>query len=648
MRNYTIALLLLMTSFLSFANSDGGVIDPVSWTNKLVHIEGNKYMVRFDAVIEEHWHVYSNDIAEGGPIPTTFGVDEFFGGKLVGGLKESGKIEKAFNDLFEMELKWYNNEVTFYQIIEIEQDDAKIKGYLQYMTCDDKQCLPPTYVDINYDIKKNASDLTEEDEILLYGKKEESKSLLGILLAGFIGGLIALLTPCVFPMIPLTVSFFTKQSKTRSQGIMNAFIYGGSIIGIYLLLGFGVSAIFGPSALNAMSTNPWFNVGFFILFIVFAASFFGAFEITLPASWINKSDSAADKGGLIGIFFMAFTLSLVSFSCTGPIIGTLLVKAATGGQQLAPIAGMGGFAFALALPFGLFAAFPGWLNSLPKSGGWLNTVKVVLGFIEVALALKFLSVADLVMHWGILDREVFIVLWVIIFALLGFYLLGKLKFSHDSDLPYISVPRLFMAIISFAFALYLIPGLWGAPLKAISAFAPPIGTQDFVLSANSHATPPSEHAGIVKKNSDNLHCPHNLDCFFDYDQALEVAKQTGKPLMVDFTGHGCVNCRKMEASVWSDPNVLNRLSQDYILVSLYVDDRTPIDEPYVEEDGTKIRTIGDKWSYFQTIRFKRNSQPFYILLDHDENELTTSRGYNEDLNAYIDFLDIGIENFKNR
>ena len=454
-------------------------------------------------------------------------------------------------------------------------------------------------------------------------------SWLFIFFAGFLGGLIALLTPCVWPMIPMTVSFFLKRTKDRKKAIRDAMTYGVSIIVIYLVMGLLITGIFGASALNDLSTNAIFNIIFFLLLVIFAVSFFGAFELVLPASWTNKLDSKADATtGIISIFFMSFTLVLVSFSCTGPIIGTLLVQAATMGTAVGPAIGMFGFALALSIPFSLFAIFPNMLQSMPKSGGWLNSVKVVLGFLELALALKFLSVADLAYGWRLLDREVFIVLWIAIFALLGFYLLGKIKFSHDSDLPYVSVPRLFMAIISFAFSIYMIPGLWGAPLKAISAFAPPLYTQDF-----------------------NLYDSEVHAAFDDYEAGMEYAKKHNKPVIIDFSGYGCVNCRKMEASVWTDPKVKQILENDYVLITLMVDDKTKLPAPMeIEENGRvrKLRTIGDKWSYLQRSKFGANAQPFYVLLDNDGKPLAPSYAFNEDVTEYVRFLQKGLDQYKNK
>jgi thiol:disulfide interchange protein len=575
------------------------------------------------------------------------------------------------------------------------------------MVCNDGQCLPPTTVNFSFNVEGSAKcigvvtpatnttsakeKLCECDSDAIFktislrnnktvttpaktdtskvsviaedphstntnGEHEttKSRSWWGIFLAGFLGGLAALLTPCVFPMIPMTVSFFTKSSKTRAKGISNALIYGSSIIIIYVLLGLGVTKIFGPSALNALSTNIWFNLAFFVLLVVFAISFLGAFEIVLPSRFINKMDSQSDKGGLIGIFFMAFTLSLVSFSCTGPIIGTLLVEAAVNGGLQGPFWGMFGFSAALALPFGLFAAFPGWLNTLPKSGGWLNSVKVVLGFLELALAFKFASNADLVVQAGILTREIFIAIWITIFGLLGIYLMGWIKLSHDSVMQHLSVPRLFFAILTFAFTIYLIPGLWGAPLKLISGFPPPDfyseSPQGFGNSKNSQTTTSSQNTS--ENGHTKEHCPNGLPCFHNYDEALAYAKKVGKPLMLDFTGWACVNCRKMESQVWTDPEVDKRLRNEVVLVSLYVDDKTelPANEQTVKKLGNRdfaINSIGNKWSYMQANIYKTNTQPQYILIDTNEQMLTPETAhYDPDINKYVNWLDEGITKFK--
>ncbi|WP_353127753.1 protein-disulfide reductase DsbD family protein [Parapedobacter pyrenivorans] len=475
---------------------------------------------------------------------------------------------------------------------------------------------------------------------------ENPQTLWGIFIAGIIGGFAAFLMPCIYPMVPLTVSFFTKQSGTRSKGVVNALLYGLFIIVIYVALGMLVTLLFGASALNEAASSAWFNLLFFVIIIIFAISFLGAFEITLPSRFVNKMDEKSNKGGLLGLFFMAFTLALVSFSCTGPIIGYLLVEAVSEGALMGPAIGMLGFSVALAIPFMIFAFFPSLLKEMPRSGGWLNTVKVSLGFLELALAFKFLSNVDLAYHWGILDREVFLAIWIVIFGLFGLYLLGKLKFSHDSSVPYISIPRLFFAIAMLSFTVYMVPGLWGAPLKALSAWLPPSPTQDFNLHRVGFAssTPQASNA-IVKKYGDVFHAPHGIDAFYDYDQALAYSKQVGKPVLLDFTGWSCVNCRKMEESVWPDPQVLKRLKEDYILVSLYVDDRTELepDEQYVSEfSGKKIRRVGQKWSDLQASRFGTNAQPYYVIVDSDGKQLVPAQAYNEDIQNYIVFLDSGI------
>lgn len=668
MRKALFILSLLFVSITAFASFgiDEDASNPVQHKYELIKLSDDKYMIRFDMEIADHWHVYSHNIGNDGPRPTTFKIDEATGIQTDTSTFECGTLEKEFDPNFDMTLKWYSNKASFYTTFKTTGPNAHIKGYLNFMTCDDKQCMPPAYIDIEFkNIEKTAKPANDDDIALINCSKDnastndigscefEDKSLVNqeekglwlIFVLGFGGGLIALLTPCVFPMIPLTVSFFTKQSENRAKGIGNAIIYGISIIAIYVTLGLGVTAFMGPKALNAFSTNVPLNIGFFVLFLVFAASFFGAFEITLPSSWINKADKASHKGGLIGIFFMAFTLALVSFSCTGPIAGTLLVQAAT--SKLGPAIGMFGFSFALALPFTLFALFPGWLNGLPKSGGWLNSVKVVLGFLELALALKFFSIADLVSHWGILDREPFLVLWIVIFTMMGFYLLGKMKFSHDSDVPFISVPRLFLSIICFAFVMYLIPGLVGAPLRAISGFAPPVGTQTFVLENFQGYKVIDKGDREEKINAEDLHAPHNLDVYFDYEQALAAAKRKGKPLFIDFTGHGCVNCREMEASVWSDDAVLKRLDNDFVIVSLYVDDKADLPEEFILSDGTKARQRGDKWADFQETRFKQLSQPWYIIMDQKEKGTVAPMGAGS-MSTFIDFLEEGKAEYERR
>lgn len=485
-------------------------------------------------------------------------------------------------------------------------------------------------------------------------KEQAKQSFWAIFLGGFLGGFAALIMPCIFPMLPLTVSFFTKKASSKGAGISKALIYGASIIVIYTGFGLLITAIFGADALNSLSTNGIFNFLFFLMLLVFAASFLGAFEITLPSAWVNKMDSQSDRGGLAGLFFMAATLALVSFSCTGPIIGTLLVQTATSGALLGPAVGMFGFSLALAIPFALFAMFPSWLNSLPKSGGWLNSVKVVLGFLELAFALKFLSNVDLAYHWKWFDREIFLVLWIVIFALMGLYLLGKLKFSHDSDLPFISVPRLFLAIIVLSFTIYMVPGLWGAPLKSISAFLPPLATQDFDLSANQGVTTTIVNGSEDKtphKYSDLFDKPKGFNPYFDYDEGLAYARKMNKPIMIDFTGHACVNCRKMEASVWVDKAVFNTINQDYVLIQLYVDDKTDLEptEVVTTPEGKKLTTIGKKWSSFQASKFQANSQPFYVLLDPKTEELLVSpTGADYDAESYLKYLQSGLKAYRQK
>ena len=666
------------------------ILTPVKWKVKVNDNNGSpEKEIVFTAMLDKGWHLYDMDLPEGGPVSTSFNFETLNGAELVGKATASTKPTTVFDEQFQMDLRWFAGAVSFTQKIKVNDlSKFKVDGYVEFMACNDETCLPPDNHNFTFDksaITLDASAAnTESNEVTAQepatnnepaeeaGQQTEEKtqpapstptttvtstltdrqdlwapviddlkafgdatisatdtSWLFIFFAGFLGGLIALLTPCVWPMIPMTVSFFLKRTKDRKKAIRDAMTYGVSIIVIYLVMGLLITGIFGASALNDLSTNAIFNIIFFLLLVIFAVSFFGAFELVLPASWTNKLDSKADATtGIISIFFMSFTLVLVSFSCTGPIIGTLLVQAATMGTAVGPAIGMFGFALALSIPFSLFAIFPNMLQSMPKSGGWLNSVKVVLGFLELALALKFLSVADLAYGWRLLDREVFIVLWIAIFALLGFYLLGKIKFSHDSDLPYVSVPRLFMAIISFAFSIYMIPGLWGAPLKAISAFAPPLYTQDF-----------------------NLYDSEVHAAFDDYEAGMEYAKKHNKPVIIDFSGYGCVNCRKMEASVWTDPKVKQILENDYVLITLMVDDKTKLPAPMeIEENGRvrKLRTIGDKWSYLQRSKFGANAQPFYVLLDNDGKPLAPSYAFNEDVAEYVRFLQKGLDQYKNK
>ncbi|TRX46615.1 thiol:disulfide interchange protein [Bacteroides sp. HF-5092] len=673
----------LLLSFVVYA-LQAQIKDPVKFKTELTSLSDTEAEVVFTAAIDNGWHVYSTDLGDGGPISATFNVDNKSGVELVGKLKPVGKEVSTFDKLFEMKVRYFENTAKFVQKVKFTGGAYEIEGYLEYGACDDESCLPPTQVPFKFSgvakagnaaaakteqpkqkvaekeaatpvVAKDSSAMMELvpattteavtdiqpavasselwkpviSDLQALGEEhgQEDMSWIYIFITGFLGGLLALFTPCVWPIIPMTVSFFLKRSKDKKKGIRDAWTYGASIVVIYVALGLAITLIFGASALNALSTNAIFNILFFLMLVIFAASFFGAFEIRLPSKWGNAVDSKAESTtGLLSIFLMAFTLSLVSFSCTGPIIGFLLVQVSTTGSVVAPAIGMLGFAIALALPFTLFALFPSWLKSMPKSGGWMNVIKVTLGFLELAFALKFLSVADLAYGWRLLDRETFLALWIVIFALLGFYLLGKIKFPHDDDDNKVGVTRFFMALISFAFAVYMVPGLWGAPLKAVSAFAPPMQTQDFNLYKNEvHAK------------------------FDDYDLGMEYARLNGKPVMLDFTGYGCVNCRKMEAAVWTDPKVSDLINNDYVLITLYVDNKTPLTEPVkIIENGTErtLRTVGDKWSYLQRVKFGANAQPFYVLLDNQGKPLNKSYAYNEDIPKYIEFLQTGLENYK--
>ena len=652
--------------------------DPVKFNSELKILAADEAEVVFTAAIDKGWHVYSTDLGDGGPISATFNVEKIFGAEVVGKLKPVGKEISTFDKLFEMKVRYFENTAQFVQKLKLTGGAYQIEGYLEYGACNDENCLPPTQVPFKFSGKaegaaKEAAAAAAEtkaeeqpakqetvsgtapvaaiggadgpteikvaDKVDLWKPviselnslgettSQEDMSWIYIFITGFAGGLLALFTPCVWPIIPMTVSFFLKRSKDKKKGIRDAWTYGASIVVIYVTLGLAITLVFGASALNALSTNAVFNILFCLMLVVFAASFFGAFEITLPSKWSTAVDSKAEAtSGLLSIFLMAFTLSLVSFSCPGPIIGFLLVQVSTTGSVVAPAIGMLGFAIALALPFTLFALFPSWLKSMPKSGGWMNIIKVTLGFLELAFALKFLSVADLAYGWRILDRETFLALWIVLFALLGFYLLGKIKFPHDDDDSKVSVPRFFMALASLAFAVYMVPGLWGAPLKAVSAFAPPMQTQDFNLYNNEvHAR------------------------FDDYDLGMEYARQHGKPVMLDFTGYGCVNCRKMELAVWTNPKVSDIINNDYVLITLYVDNKTPLPSPVkIVENGTErtLRTVGDKWSYLQRVKFGANAQPFYVLIDNEGKPLNKSYSYDEDIPKYIEFLQTGLENYK--
>lgn len=641
--------------------------NPIEWKTSVEKVSETTYNLISTATIQENWHLYAQEVPSGGPIPTTFTYDDDGGKiKIVGNTTEpEGEIK--FTTLFGeegMNIKSFANKAVFKQKIElVDTSVTQLNAFVEFIACTDEMCLPPKEVDLVFDLSKaiavKASDdktketKTTEAAVSKNSKKGEKKGLLGIFFIAFLSGFAALLTPCVFPMIPMTVSFFTKQSKSKSQGIRNAIIYGLCIVVIYVLLGSGVTFIFGASALNALSTNVWFNIIFFLILVIFAVSFLGAFEITLPSSWATKVDSQADKGGLIGIFFMALALAIVSFSCTGPIVGTLLVEAASKGG-IAPIVGMLGFSSAIALPFALFAAFPGWLNSLPKSGGWLNTVKVVLGFLELALAFKFLSNADLVLQLHLLEREVFIAIWIAIFGALAFYLFGKIQLPHDSPISHISVGRLSLGLIVLSFTIYMIPGLWGAPLNLISAFPPPQHYSEspygvgFTKQAVVSGSQENGHENLPE--GAHLMPPHDIMSFHDYDKGLAYAKKVGKPVMLDFTGHACVNCRKMEQNVWVKPKVLDVLKNKVVLISLYVDDKRPLEKNEVVESklnpGKKLKYIGQKWSEMQTIKYKANSQPFYVLMNHDESNITDPIAYTPDVDEYYNWLEQGISKFK--
>lgn len=665
MKKIFCSIFILFLAIVSYAQ----IQEPVKFKTELKNVSATEVEIVFTASIEQGWHVYSTDLGDGGPISATFNTDKLVGAEVVGKLRPVGKEVASFDKLFEMNVRYFEHNAQFVQKLKLTGGDYQIVGYLEYGACNDENCLPPTQVEFSFTGKgQNASasasntdaktDTASVDAVVIGGAdaptsvtvsdasdlwkpviaelnamgettSQEDMSWIYIFITGFVGGLLALFTPCVWPIIPMTVSFFLKRSKDRKKGIRDAWTYGAAIVVIYVALGLAITLIFGANALNALSTNAIFNILFCLMLIVFAASFFGAFEITLPSSWSTAVDSKAEAtSGLISIFLMAFTLSLVSFSCTGPIIGFLLVQVSTTGNVIAPAIGMLGFALALALPFTLFALFPSWLKSMPKSGGWMNVIKVTLGFLELAFALKFLSVADLAYGWRILDRETFLALWIVIFALLGFYLLGKIKFPHDDDDNKVSVPRFFLALFSLAFAVYMVPGLWGAPLKAVSAFAPPMQTQDFNLY------------------NDEVHAQFN-----DYDMGMAYARQQGKPVMLDFTGYGCVNCRKMELAVWTDSKVRDLINNDYVLITLYVDDKTKLPSPIkVQENGVErtLRTVGDKWSYLQRVKFGANAQPFYVLIDNEGAPLNKSYSYDEDIPAYVNFLQKGLDNYKKK
>ena len=633
------SLYSLFATLLITVVSYGQIQDPVKWNFELGAVVENEVDLILTATIEEGWHMYAQDAGEG-PVSTNFTFFENTAIQYIGNVNE-GIPQEEYDPNFESVLRYFETKAVFTQRIKLLSNESSIlKGEFEFMVCNSAMCLPPEWVDV--EVALPAAQLNDSSSSSSSSSNDEG--VWSIFIIAFLSGFIALLTPCVFPMIPMTVSFFTKQSKNKASGIKNALIYGLSIIGIYVVLGVFVSAVFGADALNNMATNVYFNIAFFVLLIVFAASFLGAFELTMPSSWINKADSASDRGGLLGVFFMAFTLALVTFSCTGPIVGTLLVEAASGGSYIGPIIGMFGFSLAIALPFAFFAAFPGWLNSLPKSGGWLNSVKVVLGFLELALAFKFLSNADLVLDLHILERETFISIWIVIFGLLTMYLLGKLKLSHDSDVKHLSVGRLFMAIITGAFTVYMIPGLWGAPLKLISAFPPP---QEYSESPYGVGyTLGGEE--VVKEEGQHLG-PQGIMAFHDYDEGMAYATSVNKPVMLDFTGKACVNCRKMEQGVWSDTQIKNILKNEVVLISLYVDDRKklPTEDQYettLAGKTKKVRTIGDKWMVLQANTYQTNSQPYYVMLDGKAQPLLENANYQDygSVAVFKDWLNRGL------
>lgn len=685
--------LLLFLSIISIGGVQSQILDPVDWSTSIKKISETEYDLITKATIDNKWHLYSQIVPEDGPLPTVFTFEENKAYKSIGKVKEDKGITEH-DPVFDMVITYFEHSATFTQRIKLTGDKGTtIKGEVEFMVCDDTNCLPPTYVDLVFNIptpaagftttttsEANDTSITDEDpdsevensvqandsvqsisinkesdsekssvSALEQNKKQEEKGLWTIFIVAFLFGFTALLTPCIFPMIPMTVSFFTKQSKTRAVGIKNAIIYGIAIIVIYVFLGAVVTWFFGADALNALSTNVWFNVIFFLLILFFAFSFLGAYEITLPSSWATKADKQADRGGIIGIFFMALALAIVSFSCTGPIIGYLLVEAASKGG-IAPFVGMFGFSLALALPFGLFAAFPGWMNSLPKSGGWLNTVKVFLGFLELALAFKFLSNADLVLqlHW--LEREVFLAIWVAVFGALALYLFGKIQLPHDSPVTNISVGRASLGMLVLAFTIYLIPGLWGAPLKLISGFPPPMQYSESPYGVGYSKVTPGGGTTEVQEFPEGAHLgPQDIIAFKDYETGLAYAKKINKPVLLDFTGFACVNCRKMEERVWSEPQILNLLKNDVVLVSLYVDDKRPLpdgESPISEISGKKLRYIGQKWSEFQILKYQANAQPFYVLMDHNGNNLIEPIGYTPDGDEYLAWLRKGVNAFK--
>jgi len=672
---------LILVAFLLISNVViGQILQPVSWSFSHENIAENRYELRLTANIEAGWYIYGTQIPPGGPIPTSVEIADGAGFRKIGELRYPRAIEK-FDPNFNMTLQMFPGVVVFRQVVEVTSDSpVTIRGEVAFMACDDTRCLPPDFVEFSFSLpgrvggaaaealpptiaqgaedtliaNQTAEVLSEPDSQQADGQEEEQRGWFwATFVLGFLGGLLALLTPCVFPMIPLTVSYFIRNAGKKSAAMRDAIFYGITIVFAYVVLGLAISVIFGANALNAIATSPVFNLFFFAILVFFAASFLGAFELTLPSSWSTALDGKADKtGGLVGVFLMGLTFVIVSFSCTGPIVGTLLVDAATSGDVFAPAVGMFGFSLALAIPFALFAMFPTAIKSLPKSGGWMNTVKVVLGFIVLAFSLKFLSTANAVGQWGILGRELYLAIWIVLSFLLGLYLIGKIKFAHDSELKYLSVGRLLLAVAAFSFAAYLVPGMWGAPLKAISSLLPSQTTQQFDLSRPiSGSQPIAATASTVYVGESVMTGPHGLLSFTDYYEGLEAARRVGKPIFLDFTGLGCANCRKMEANVWSDPRVLQMLANDFVKISLFVDDRTPLpaEEQFVSTIFGRertIRTVGQKWSVFQAERYGVNTQPYYILLDHQENSLAPAHAFDLNIDRFIAFLETGKQNFE--
>jgi len=684
-------IFLIVAIFFAMQHLTAQIYDPVSFTTSVKENGENKYTLIITAKIDKGWHIYSQSVPAGGPAPTSFTFTPSKKYKTIGKVTEPNGHE-IDDPIFQMRIKYFADKAVFTQNIERKTADAfTIDATVFFMVCNDNSCLPPSEKEVKFTFKKsdvaiennagqnvdsenNTADLASADKTItkqdttnnttnsvsksakdalktpkdLTSKSTGSdtdQSLWTLFFFSFLGGLAALFTPCVFPMIPMTVSFFTKQSKNKTIGIRNALFYGLFIIVIYVILGTLVTTIFGADALNALATNVVFNLLFFVLLIVFAVSFLGAFEIMLPSSWLTKVDQKSEIGGVFGIFFMALALAVVSFSCTGPIVGTLLVQAASSGG-IAPIIGMLGFSSAIALPFALFAAFPGWLNSMPKSGGWLNSVKVVLGFLELALAFKFLSNADLVLQLHLLEREVFLAIWIAIFFVLALYLFGKIQLSHDSPLTHLSVGRLSLGIIVLAFVLYLIPGLWGAPLQYISGFPP---SKQYSESPNGFGNTTVSNAAETTLPEGSENGPNGITTFQDYDAGLAYAKKVNKPIMIDFTGYACVNCRKMEERVWPDPQVLSQLKNDVVVISLYVDDKRPLaeNEQVVSKiTGKKLKYTGQKWSEFQILKYKTNAQPYYVLVDHNGKSLNQPTAYNPDIVFYTNWLKEGIGNFR--